>query len=72
MSARRGGRFLSPPKWTPEQFATDLEAAEEIFRRERLEEPLEEYLGYFETVQGILETSLFSSSWSARSSRSIH
>ena len=55
MTLVRKGRFLVPPKWTDGQFTADLAAAEEIFRRERLEEPLEAYLDHFETVQRILE-----------------
>jgi hypothetical protein len=55
MSLGRRGRFVPPPQWTPEQLEADRLAAEDIFRTERMEEPLEEYLTHFETVQGVLE-----------------
>jgi len=55
MSFARRGRFPQPMQWTSEQLASDLRLAEEHFRSERMEEPLEEYLDHFETVQGILE-----------------
>lgn len=55
MSTGRPGRFLAPPRWSTEQLNADRLAAEELFRTERMEEPLEEYLDHFGKVQGILE-----------------
>lgn len=47
--------MIAPPRWTREQLQAGLTAAIEIFRRERLEEPLEEYLEAFEEYQGSVE-----------------
>lgn len=41
-----------------EQLEADRRLAEELFRRERLEEPLEAYLDAFEEVQSTMETLL--------------
>ncbi|MBA3769166.1 MAG: XamI family restriction endonuclease [Blastocatellia bacterium] len=41
--------------WTPEQFAEDLAESKAIFRRERLEEPLEAYSEAFEIVRDAVE-----------------
>lgn len=51
----RRGRFQPPVRWTTEQLDEARRQAEEQFRVERMEEPLEEYLAHFATVQGILE-----------------
>lgn len=42
--------------WTPEQFAADLAESKAIFRRERLEEPLEAYSEAFELVRDSVES----------------
>ncbi len=55
MNYERRGRFLVPPKWTPDELNADRLAAEENFRVERMQEPLEEYLNNFETAQAVLE-----------------
>lgn len=55
MSFTQRGRFLAPPRWTSQQLDDERRQAEEHFRTERMEEPLEEYLDHFETVQSILE-----------------
>lgn len=55
MSHTRRSRFLVPPRWTAAELDVERVAAEDIFRTERMQEPLEEYLNHFETVQGILE-----------------
>jgi hypothetical protein len=51
-----------PPRWTGEQLQTGLTKAKELFRKERLEEPLEAYAEAFEQYQGsvedLLETSV--------------
>jgi hypothetical protein len=44
--------------WTAEELEADLIRSRNIFRRERLEEPLEEYLEAFEEVQTAMENLL--------------
>lgn len=46
---------LSPPSWDADQLGADIAEAIEVFRRERLEEPLEAYLEIFESVQDSME-----------------
>ena len=56
---RRGrSSLLERTVWTPEQLEVDLSRSKEIFRRERLEEPLEAYLEAFEEVQDAIENLL--------------
>jgi XamI restriction endonuclease len=43
------------PRWTQEQLQEGLEKAKSIFREERLQEPLEEYLRAFDQYQGAVE-----------------
>ncbi|MBX9604109.1 MAG: XamI family restriction endonuclease [Bryobacteraceae bacterium] len=54
--------MIQPPRWATEQLKKDLARAQEIFRQERLQEPLEAYLDAFERYQGsfenLLETSV--------------
>ncbi len=50
---RRG--FLPRDVWSPEQLEADRLESIALFRRERLEEPLEEYLEQFDQVQRALE-----------------
>lgn len=52
--SRRSG-FIAPTEWLPEQLEADRLASQEQFRRERLEEPLEDYLDAFQRVQDALE-----------------
>ncbi len=47
--------MTEPPRWSDEQLQTDLAQAIASFRRERLEEPLEEYLEAFDTFLGHVE-----------------
>lgn len=47
--------MIDPPRWTAEQFERDRNEAIAIFRRERLEEPLEAYLEMFDQYQGVFE-----------------
>ena len=47
--------MIQPPRWTVEDFERDRTHAIEIFRRIRLEEPLEAYLDLFDRYQGIFE-----------------
>lgn len=47
--------MIDPPRWTPEEFERDRKQAIAIFRRERLEEPLEAYLDTFDKYQGVFE-----------------
>lgn len=44
-----------PPRWSPEQLENDRKRAIEIFRKERLEEPLEVYLEAFDEQQRAFE-----------------
>lgn len=53
MNPRSG--HLERTSWTREDFDRDLSEATEIFRLERMEEPLEAYLEVFETVQDTIE-----------------
>ncbi len=47
--------MINPPVWTSEQFESDRLKAITIFRRERIEEPLEDYLEAFDEYQGYVE-----------------
>ncbi len=47
--------MIDPPRWSAEQLASDSEQAKEVFRQQRLEEPLEDYLEAFEQCQGSVE-----------------
>lgn len=53
MSVRSGP--VPPIRWTPEQLDRDRLEAIELFRRERMEEPLEDYLQAFDDSQGVVE-----------------
>jgi len=46
---------IDPPLWTSEQLEADRTWAISIFRKERLEEPLEDYLEAFDLYQGYVE-----------------
>lgn len=50
--------MISAPEWTDEQLKTARLAAIEVFRKERMEEPLEQYLEAFDAYQGVIETLL--------------
>ncbi|MCL2653880.1 MAG: XamI family restriction endonuclease [Propionibacteriaceae bacterium] len=45
----------TPPRWTTEQFDADIARAIDLFREERLQEPLEQYLGTFDSYQSTVE-----------------
>ena len=47
--------MIPPPLWTPEEFERDRTHAIGLFRRIRLEEPLEAYLDLFDRYQGVFE-----------------
>ena len=49
---------LSPPSWSAEQFAQELAKAEQIFRTDRMAEPLEDYLDNFQEVRATVENLL--------------
>ncbi len=55
MTNRNRTRFVTRTEWTLEELEADRLLAEEAFRRERMEEPLEAYLQAFETVQNAVE-----------------
>lgn len=54
--------MTDPPVWSDEEFENDLNQAIEVFRRERMEEPLELYLEAFDhyrdAVENLLETTV--------------
>src|SRR5665213_3972508 len=54
--------MIEAPRWTETQLTQGLDKAKELFRQERMEEPLEAYLEAFEryqgTVEDLLETSV--------------
>ncbi|HEX3746412.1 MAG TPA: XamI family restriction endonuclease [Bryobacteraceae bacterium] len=47
--------MIDPPVWTKEQLEADRMRAIAVFRKERLEEPLEDYLEAFDLYQGYFE-----------------
>jgi hypothetical protein len=47
--------MIEPPVWTPEQLEIHRLKAIAIFRNERMQEPLEDYLEAFEEYQGHIE-----------------
>lgn len=47
--------LVSPPRWTKEELEAARAKAIEIFRKQRMEEPLEEYLEVFDEYQGKVE-----------------
>ena len=47
--------MIDPPLWTKEQLETDRLSAVGPFRKERMEEPLEDYLVAFDAYQGYVE-----------------
>ena len=47
--------MIASPRWTEEQLDAERSKAREIFRQERMQEPLEQYLETFEKYQGIVE-----------------
>jgi hypothetical protein len=50
--------MIPPPRWTREQLQAGLARAQELFRQERLQEPLEAYLDAFDRYQGFVENLL--------------
>lgn len=48
-------RLLPPPQWIPDELERDRQRAIEIFRKQRLEEPLEVYLEAFDDKQKAFE-----------------
>lgn len=57
---RGGGRPVSaaPPVWTTAQLQAGAAASREAFRAERIDEPLEQYLAFYETDRAAVETLL--------------
>lgn len=47
--------MIAPPRWTAEQLDAERNKARELFRQERMQEPLEQYLETFEHYQGVVE-----------------
>jgi hypothetical protein len=58
MSNRNNSDFHKRTLWTSKQFQDDLNQAAALFRRERMEEPLEEYLEQFDEIQITFENLL--------------
>ena len=50
--------MIQPPKWSKNDFEADLRRAIDLFRRERIQEPLEAYLKVFDEYQGVFENLL--------------
>lgn len=51
-------QLRQPPRWTPEELTRDRQRAIEIFRKQRVEEPLETYGEAFDRRQGQFEVLL--------------
>lgn len=49
---------LSPPRWSPEQLESGRLKAIELFREQRMAEPLEDYLEHFQEVRATIENLL--------------
>jgi XamI restriction endonuclease len=47
--------MIKPPTWTEEQLKDGRMASIDVFRKRRMEEPLEEYLEAFDDYQGVIE-----------------
>ena len=47
--------MIDPPQWAKEHLEADQIKAIELFRKERMEEPLEDYLEAFDQYQGYVE-----------------
>lgn len=47
--------MIDPPQWTKEQLEADRMKAISLFRNERMEEPLEDYLEAFDLYKGYVE-----------------
>lgn len=47
--------MIDPPRWTADQLEPDRQRSIAIFRAQRTEEPLEEYLEAFDEYQGYVE-----------------
>jgi hypothetical protein len=50
--------MIAPPRWTKEELEAQRVRSIELFRIERMQEPLEDYLEAFEEYQGAVETLL--------------
>src|SRR5262245_23859658 len=44
-----------PPRWDPDRLEEDRLEAIRLFRQERLDEPLEQYLEAFDDYRGVIE-----------------
>lgn len=47
--------MIAPPRWSEKELDAERIRAQEIFRQERIQEPLEDYLEAFEQYQGAVE-----------------
>lgn len=55
MSAGRGPRFVPRTVWSADELDADRRESEAAFRRDRMLEPLEEYLEQFDRVRDVLD-----------------
>lgn len=55
MARRNESQLLRPRRWTSDELVADLKKSADEFRRERLEEPLEEYSETFEQARDAIE-----------------
>lgn len=47
--------MIEPPRWMPDELLTQSNVAKDNFRKQRIEEPLEDYLEAFDEYQGDVE-----------------
>src|ERR1700692_1385313 len=47
--------MIAPPRWTEEELDAGRATAREVFRPERMQGPLEQYLERFDQYQGVVE-----------------
>jgi hypothetical protein len=47
--------MIAPPRWTEDQLSAQRATAQELFRQERMREPLEDYLEVFDEYSGHVE-----------------
>lgn len=47
--------MIAPPRWTEKELDAERAKAREVFRQERMLEPLEQYLERFDQYQGVVE-----------------
>jgi hypothetical protein len=53
--------MIAPPRWSSEQLSIDIQRARDLFRIERMQEPLEAYLKAFDEYRAVVEELLATS-----------